>query len=169
LGLGANYPYLLEGLDTDGRPSFRASDHSLQFTVKLSGKNPQEVFSARNPGLPAMASLVDQNPDASMFVSRWAEVAYFLKPATLAGGVIQMQTLGSPPGTPNGPQALNLFTLYRRQRVLSPVTQPISFPTPIAASAFYGNFPETSMQLFGPAFTSGVINTPSTITNPEIG
>ncbi len=150
-----NYPYLLEGLDSDGTPSYRATDHSLHFTVKLSGKTPQDVFSASPPpGMPIMPSLVDQNPDVTQFVGKWAEVAYFMKPTI---GAQQTKT-------DNGLPGITLYTLYRRQRILSPVDT--TFAPVASPPAFYASYPECSLVIPAAPPNTVYMNTPPSIANP---
>jgi len=169
---GPNYPYLLEGYDSDGTPNYRATDHSLQFTVKLSGKTPQDVFSAKNPihptappslpptlALPPMASLVDQNSDATMFVSRWAEVAYFLKPARISPASPPAHTIVEPGSTL---PELTLYTLYRRQRLISPVDASYTVANPQAS--FVDINPDISFVAQPP--NAAFVNTPTLITVP---
>jgi prepilin-type N-terminal cleavage/methylation domain-containing protein len=104
-----------EGVDADGIPATRATDHVLQFTVRLRGGSPQSFFVGQLPFAPPfpngpyspngqLANL--GSPDfrqPNSMISQWAEVAYFLrqKPGVTAGG------------TP-------LYALYRRQRLLGP-------------------------------------------------
>ena len=104
-----------EGNDSDGLPSFYAPQGSLlQFTIKLSGKRDEDYCRAvpYNPLIASGASNAnppDFNP-AGQFVSRWAEVAYFL--AAPPSPATQQYANGTP-----------LYNLYRRQRVaLSPET-----------------------------------------------
>jgi prepilin-type N-terminal cleavage/methylation domain-containing protein len=99
---------VLEGTDGDGVPSFRVTQRSLHFTVKLRGNEPQSFFAAKMPpgsplqtqgttfvGLPADARFQEAN--TSTYQSQWAEVYYYLKPTGARAG-----------STP-------LFALYRGQ------------------------------------------------------
>ena len=174
---GPDYPYLLEGLDSDGTPSFRATDHSVHFTVKLSGKTPQDAFLSPVPnsagaangglnasgGVPAYPSLVDQNASNGLYVSKWAEIAYFLVPT--------LQTTVSEPATglPNTAlPGLNLFTLYRRQKLLSSEQYTLATPaipagayTPVYMTALQNQNHELAISL-SPTNTI-IVNTPVSI------
>jgi type II secretory pathway pseudopilin PulG len=112
-----------EGTDGDGVPSFRATKDVLHFTAKLSGHSPDQLFVANlknanidwnavntapsgQPKTPQSVQATNSiygTPSNKLFISPWAEVAYFLK-----------ANAGS---TANGTQ---LHTLCRRQRVLAP-------------------------------------------------
>lgn len=83
---------IVEGTDADGIPSTRSADSMLHFTIKLSGLRLENFFNLSFPGAPANAR------------SQWAEVAYFLRPTGTTSGA--------------SPDALPLFSLHRRQRVL---------------------------------------------------
>ena len=83
-------------VDGDGIPSYAATDHSLRFTVKLTGKRQQDWFYAAGTG----GGDVDFS-NGSIQATRWAEVAYFLFPNN-----------DNANGTP-------LYTLYRQERPLN--------------------------------------------------
>jgi len=100
-------PFYNEG-SPDGIPSYYATDHWLQYTVKKRGNNRQDFFGAAVPGGSPLWSLGTpdsryQDSNAS-YNSQWAEVAWFLRPTGTTAG------------------ALPLFTLYRRQKVIVPST-----------------------------------------------
>lgn len=116
-------PTILEGRDGDGIPSFKATSHSLHFSIKLRGNRRDDFLAADLPikingvtvppsTLPsANSTFFNFPPDSryqespNSYSSQWAEVAYFLVPnGALAGGSSQ-----SP-----------LFSLYRRQRLAVP-------------------------------------------------
>lgn len=150
-----NYPFLFEGTDQDQVPSFRAVDQVLHLSVKLSGVNIDQVF---------VASAPDKNPPAgpgdlvnstmnrqdlrvgNQFVSDWAEVAYFLQPSPV-------QTA---PDDEGNVQPLNLYTLYRRQRVLTP--GPFSFSPALDQNQYPG--------LSVPPISGSPSNDPLAITDP---
>jgi hypothetical protein len=104
-------PFYNEG-SPDGIPSYYATDHSLQYTVKKRGNNRQDFYSAAVPATSPLLSLgtpdsryQDQNANGiASYNSQWVEVAWFMRPT----------------GTNAGP--LPLFTLYRRQKVIVPST-----------------------------------------------
>jgi len=147
-------------VDGDGLPSFvspnpnqnptigaipPAGSHWLQFTVKLSGRRAEDYFRATNPG--NMPSPLDfatgvQPP----FVSRWAEVGYFLWP-----------TGQNANGTP-------LYSLRRRQRVaLAPETLAgAAAPTVSNVSLF----PDVSVKNVNARFDTATANTSADLTVP---
>lgn len=100
-----------EGVDADGIPSARATDHILGMTAKLSGKSISDVFAARTT-TPIILNAGSQNLldfafDPLQYVSEWGEVYYFLRPTS----VFTKEANGA---------SIPLWTLYRRQRVLAP-------------------------------------------------
>jgi len=109
-------PFYIEGGlggSPDGIPSYYATDHALQYTVKKRGNNRQDFYSAAVPANSPLRSLgtpdsryqdTNANGTLASYNSQWAEVAWFLRPT----------------GTTAGAQPL--FTLYRRQRVVVPST-----------------------------------------------
>src|SRR5260370_10346741 len=103
-------PFYIEG-NPDGIPSYYATDHSLQYTVKKRGNNRQDFYSAAVPVASPLLNLgtpdsryQDQNANSASYNSQWVEVAWFMRPT----------------GTTAGAQPL--FTLYRRQKVIVPST-----------------------------------------------
>ena len=148
----ANYPYLLEGFDSDNIPSYRATDHSVHLTVKLSGKTQQDSFATTRPAtMSNLPSLVDQNPLGTQFVTKWAEVAYFLKPTT------GLQTTV----TDNGLPGLTLYTLYRRQRVLAPIDATVTTSPVTPVNYMNAN---ADFAMIQSAATTVTAVTPATIT-----
>jgi prepilin-type N-terminal cleavage/methylation domain-containing protein len=107
-----------EGIDGDGLPSTRATDHMLQFTVKLRGNQPQDFVSAAGapPQLTSLPStFVNSPPDTryqtgSDYNSQWFEVMYCLR---------QTGTTALP-DNPSGGPGTPLFALIRRQLVVVP-------------------------------------------------
>ena len=122
-----------EGTDGDVDSS-RATNHSLQFTIKLTGKREEDYFTAQAPGNVAALSPSDFARTGQL-VSRWGEVSYFL----VANG-----------DSTTGPAPQPLFSLYRRQRVIAASS---SGATTAADEASY---PELSV-------SGGQLNSPSTI------
>ena len=130
-----------EGIDSDGLWSTYAVDHSLRFTVKLSGAREQDWFYA----FPASGNVFptpvlnngDPNfnrPDSSNnsgVATRWAEVSYFL--------------------SSNGFNANGsaLYNLYRRQSGLLPTQTPT------------GGNPSPDLSVIGANYVS-----PTDVTNP---
>lgn len=92
-----------------GKFSWRDTNDSLHFTVRLNGNKRETFFSGHvSPGsaLDVNAGSMDsrfQTAGAATFESQWAEVVYFLAPGEFR-----------PPGQPQ------LFNLYRRQLLLLP-------------------------------------------------
>lgn len=108
-------PFVLEGTE-DGVPSFRATDHALFFTSKLSAASAQDTFTGDVPPADAVTgdnvslqSLTDFTPTGSnAFVGAWSEVGIFLVPTSV------FTTDDGTPGT-----RLPLFNLIRKSRVLA--------------------------------------------------
>ena len=147
-----NHPYLLEGEDSDQTRSYRATDHSVHLTVKLSGKTQQDSFATTRPAtMSNLPSLVDQNPLGTQFVTKWAEVAYFLKPTT------GLQTTV----TDNGLPGLTLYTLYRRQRVLAPIDATVTTSPVTPVNYMNAN---ADFAMIQSAATTVTAVTPATIT-----
>ncbi len=131
-----------EGVDGDNVPSFAATNHSLQFTVKLPGRRAEEYFRCSD-------GLLTQNPptppdfaSAGQFVSRWAEVGYFL----YANG--------------QNANGTTLYTLYRRQQVLLSVEGAnlmAALHTPIPSGLTPSVYPNTSVGANGTANTSATV------------
>jgi type II secretory pathway pseudopilin PulG len=122
-----DYPFVCEGYDTDGVPSYRATDHVLHMTSRLSGTNIDQVYTGLAPANLANTTMNRQDLRVgNQFVGTWAEVLYFLKP----GGLV---TTGD---DALGGRTLTLFTLYRRQRVLTP--SPFAFAPPLVQSDYPG-------------------------------
>ena len=101
-------------MDLDyGIQSVRATDHILHFTSKKLGNDPKNFYRATVPSgspLTTFGNFNNRFQDPSIagaptsdFTSQWAEIAWFMRP--------NGQT------TANG---TNLYTLYRRQRVVVP-------------------------------------------------
>jgi type II secretory pathway pseudopilin PulG len=130
-------PFYIEGT-ADGIPSYYATDHSLQYTVKKRGNNRQDFYSAAVPANSPLLSLgtpdsryQDQNANGTLasYNSQWVEVAWFLRPTGTTAG------------------ALPLFTLYRRQRVVVPSTVYVNATTGAQSDLNYqapGPIPVTS-------------------------
>lgn len=134
----------LEGTDLDGFSSFRSTDHSLHFTVKLRGNNRGDYFTAQIPIGSPLANVPGPDhrfQDSSVvFNSQWAEVAYFL-----------VNTGDNANGTP-------LFALYRRYRLAVPDNagnQPIDQQN-------VASYPLVSIQP-----TTGIFNSPFDLTVPS--
>jgi hypothetical protein len=108
--------YQLEGQDSDGLSSTRATNHVLQMTVRRPGTTQDQAFYAgvrpqsqndwntiAASGLASLSSLSSATfPTDARFASRWAEVTYFLD-------------LNAPQTTPGG---VKMYPLYRRIRVV---------------------------------------------------
>jgi hypothetical protein len=115
---------VLEGIDGDQLPSTVARNHSLHFTVRTEPNTAQgtgrDQFFFSNSILPLLAQIPNLQPQAlrmgqapahinndnpSTLYSAWAEVAYFLRPSGQQAG------------------SSNLYTLYRRRRVLTDIKE----------------------------------------------
>jgi len=103
-------------VDGDGIPSYAATDHSLRFTVKLTGKRQQDWFYAFVAGNGTGIGDVDFS-SATAAATRWAEVAYFLSPNG-----------DNANGTP-------LYTLYRQEKPLFASAAGYQTPTTVARAA----------------------------------
>jgi type II secretory pathway pseudopilin PulG len=192
-----------EGKDLDGIPLYTSVDHQLHFTVHLRGNRLSDYFSARVPdkngppatGMPPYdwhspsplptsvtlgpkaARYEDQDINLGTFNSQWAEVVYFLRPATDNNGNVETAN-----GTP-------LYTLYRRQLLLvndnnlvldpttgapaqlayhPPMPAPLQFqPTPYLDVSCWQGYPELSplQPLYYP--TTLYFNSPFDVTVPQ--
>ena len=114
-----------EGMDADGIPSWRATDQEFGMTIKLSAKTQSETFGGA-ASVPVLTNINGSNlvdfAFGTQYVSQWAEVYYFLRPTSV-------RTSEANGGT------FPLYTLYRRQRVLSPTTMPLPIapqPNPVS-------------------------------------
>ncbi len=93
-----------ENQDGDSLPSYRATNHILHFTSRLSGQGQGDFATSSLPSQLIGQSLITTGADnryqqSAQFRGRWYEVVYFMRPTGLAAG-------GS--GAP-------VYTLYRRQ------------------------------------------------------
>jgi type II secretory pathway pseudopilin PulG len=173
-----------EGSDPSGIASFRSINHTLAFTVHLVGNNMGDFMSASGlgsgltvPPLPQLpggiASIQTFGPPESRYQStigaynyQWAEVEWFLKPQLNpnTNPPLQDSTVADPT---TGAQALPLYTLYRRQRLLVPDNNLVTMgTTPIGgtSSASIGNFLEMSCWVNGGSI---YFNNPSDVTMPN--
>jgi type II secretory pathway pseudopilin PulG len=133
---------MIEGNDTDGLPSFRATNHALHYTVRSRGNRREDFFRAQilthNPLLPGESALNGQTnffatdqpsssryQDPGTYTGPWKEVAVFLRPNG-----------SSTQGTTNG--AIPLFGLYRRSLLAVPDNRHINWET-FADPANVGN------------------------------
>lgn len=140
-------PSIPEGVDADGIPSTRAADSVLHFSIKRKGARPEDYFPSSN--LSALVwSLLGPLGAPPDYRSQWAEVAYFLRPT------------GTTPGSPT---ALPLFSLHRRQRVLY---VPVSGLTGLLSNLPIVGVPPAQLWDVSTSSLLGIVNTPSTITNP---
>jgi type II secretory pathway pseudopilin PulG len=115
---------VIEGTDLDGLPVRRCTAHKMAFTVKARGNSPQNFYAAQVPqipGLPVNPLLPFANtgsPDGryqlgGTFSSQWVEVSYFLAP----------NGFFTPANPQTGTPALQLYGLYRQQRLVLPSTK----------------------------------------------
>jgi prepilin-type N-terminal cleavage/methylation domain-containing protein len=143
----------LEGVDTDGLPSYiappigvPAASHVLHFSIRLRGNRPENVFAASVPGgSPLLAlptnyygqTLDELYMTGSTYNSQWAEVAYFLVPI---GTTIQPNNQAAALSAP--PLGVPLYALYRSQFVAVPNNTQVNggaVPTTQLASGLYLN------------------------------
>ena len=127
--------YTYEGLDSNGMPSYRATDHVLYMTVKRKGNRREDFFNTSLSGgnelsyffqrrtaynvrvLPGSTAMADQTltipyPGGAtgFYASQWAEVVYYLK---RTGSTEEPNNPTSGIGTPT-------FGLYRAEFVMVP-------------------------------------------------
>lgn len=135
-----------EGTDSMGIPSFHATTHFLQFTVKSRGNQPDKFFSASVPRDsplldPSVATnFFNQAPDGrfqegDVYRSPWAEVSYSL----VDSGI----TIGS------APTSLHLGTLYRSQLVVVPDNRALNWFGPRIPSVRTPRGPEVPPDYLG--------------------
>ncbi len=126
--LASNGGPLRNELFAPATPTGRAWADFLQVTVTLSGASPQELFTttvdpAILTALRAAGAIPSEIQSAAanstdQFVSRSAEVSYFLRPTGPgSSGAVVVQT-----SEEGGVRQLPLYTLYRRVRLLVPQT-----------------------------------------------
>lgn len=160
----ANINYTLEGSE-ESVNSYRAVDHSLFFTTKRSGESKQDVYYGDAGSLPAtLDSLSDYSANtSSQFVSKWAELGYFLVP------LISNNVTNDENGTLS---KLKLYTLNRRQRLLNPKSSAVNLTAtpqnPTSNPNYYvAQFPEISISALPtvlPNNAQAFVNDPVTIT-----
>jgi type II secretory pathway pseudopilin PulG len=146
----------VEGTDADGLPSTSATNHSIRFTAKLTGKRQEDWFYAFGPsgqGLPTQVTNLGDpnfNPTSASHprggvASRWAEINYFL----VANGDLAN---GHP-----------LYALHRRQRVI--LTPPVVAPAATGKKGVVHTMPSEHAASY-PDLSIGatnVLNTPATV------
>ena len=129
--------FVLEGSDDSVR-SFRATDHALFFTSRLSGASAQDVFTGdvADATVPLTALPLNPNPPFTTYnaqpgqtitdfaaaggnavASQWAEIGLFLVP----NNTFTTDDTGT--------STLPLHSLVRRQRVLAQTAVPVAFDT----------------------------------------
>ncbi|MFO0846970.1 MAG: prepilin-type N-terminal cleavage/methylation domain-containing protein [Gemmataceae bacterium] len=142
--------YWYEGNDDNlsALSSFRATDHVLQFTVRLPSVPPaqhDDVFTANLPpklwdknwpanrGNPVLAaSLPGYDPTGTKFVSKWAEVSYHLEPR----GQFTVDASDPAAGSSATAGQMPVYALVRRQRVLAPPGSSVQVPPTIPAGPY---------------------------------
>ena len=151
--------------DVSEPDSYRATNHSMRFTVRLLGGTPQDLFRAsvplaspqpspppspplsRLPALMAQSESMGAENENTVFGGVWAEVRYFLV------------ANNSSTTNADGSQGVPLYTLYRRVRVLAPNTidQTVDVPA---------DFPEVSYRPDPGPPAAFKVNTPATVIDP---
>ncbi len=175
-----------EGSDTSLIGSYYSTNHSLAFTVKLRGNDMSDFLSAGAAGggstplnatispLTTLSNLPSFGPIESRFQGssggsynyQWGEVEWFLQPSINPSTGQPDMTVADTTIMPNSP-AMQLFTLYRRQRLLVPdnnLVQP-AVPTinPITLTPNIANFLEMSCWVNG---ANLYFNNPMDVTVP---
>lgn len=185
----------IEGYDIDGVGSYRSTDHSLAFTIKLRGNDMGDFMSASAAGSGAGGSLQMsaiqsfgpqearyQGSSGGAYNYQWAEVAWFLQPQvnlvtlTTDTTVTDPMSINPTPALPKFPPPstpLPLFTLYRRQRLLVPDNNLVSLDLvtkgimpPVIPSAQYANYLEMSCCPDAKTNATLYFNNPADITVP---
>jgi prepilin-type N-terminal cleavage/methylation domain-containing protein len=162
---GSPSALMTEGLDGDGIPSFRATNHYLHFTVKRRGNRREEFALARVPAGSPLLLLGQpdsrfQDPTNGPYASQWYEVVYFLKDS---GEVT--------PADPATGVPTKRYNLYRRQLLMVPdnyyvnwvpdPNNPLIKPVP---SAQFKEYAEVSCK---PGPQSLYFNNPTDLTVPQ--
>lgn len=145
----------IEGIDQDSLTSTRALTHGLSMTVRRQGRTPGELFAAVDTGA-QMGTVIGSNPadvapagyTATMFMSDWAEVHWFLDL--------------NRPTVQNG---VTTYPLCRRVRLLTKNQVPNAAPPPTAANPLADVVSADPRP--GPTGT-GNTNTLATIANPVL-
>jgi type II secretory pathway pseudopilin PulG len=136
--------------------SFRSTKHTLQFTCKLNGPERENYHSAPVPaGLMLQSGAIDaQGPlayqQAGLLVSPWYEVTYFLQESSDTGG------------NADAAGATTLFSLHRREQVISVTPNPTSVTmtgAPSPASPY-----DVRAVSMDPSYT---FNAPADVTQPS--
>lgn len=122
----------------EGMNTYRCTDHSLHFTVKRTGANAAEVFRAKASAnvISAPGMQIGLSTGEGTVATQWAEISYFLW------------------RSPSGPKTegnLDLYTLYRRERLIAPAD--LTSVTGLDPNAY----PDLSI-------SGGKVNTPETVT-----
>lgn len=122
----------------EGMNTYRCTDHSLHFTTKRAGANAAEVFRAKAPAnvFSAPGMQIGLSTGEGTVATQWAEISYFLW------------------RSPSGPKTegnLDLYTLYRRERLIAPAD--LTSVTGLDPNAY----PDLSI-------SGGKVNTPETVT-----
>lgn len=159
-------PYFTEvsqALDVDGVGSQRATNHVLSMTVKLEGDKKENALVAEAPlnmVIDPSNNLSLLNNPTSEYASKWGQVTYFLVP---------VRTNPADPTTAittsddNGLTPIPLYTLHRRQQVLSMTTP----PTPILGTGFVDISTDVSGNINSAATITLVANRFGTTSNPR--
>jgi prepilin-type N-terminal cleavage/methylation domain-containing protein len=130
----------LEGVDGEGIPSHRATNHILHFTMRTTGKRRDDWLHGRLWESPSPLELngPSEYNQAGLMLSQWEEVAWFLAPQPNSAFTAQETTPSG--GTP-------LWTLHRRKRLLTTnanVYQQMNVTAPVPATDAY-KYAETSV------------------------
>ncbi|CAN5568678.1 hypothetical protein BH11PLA2_BH11PLA2_35690 [soil metagenome] len=148
----------VEGFDTDGNPSTRATDHLLHMTVKRNASRGDKVFSAAMPtafavNMNAMQSLnmMQMATTGNTVISDWAEVVYFLDTTNSIG---------------NTPGGVPLYGLYRRTRILPGSGDPSTMSWNTLTSGMSTN-DKVACQTLSHSAVTGMLNGPKEVRDPR--
>ena len=120
-------PSVPEGTDLDGLPSFRSTTQALHFSVKLRGNARGDYYRGAVPlgspllNLPFADSRFQDGPD--QICSPAAEVAIYLRDTLLTTEDVDS----------NANVKQNLYTMYLRQRLLTPDNEAVKRFSPVGA------------------------------------
>lgn len=127
-----------EGQDAETLLSTRANAHAIEFTSKLQGRTPDDLFVVPfgTPNLAGLSATDTPLNNTNLFASKWARVRWQLGPQQDAGGV-------------------PVWTLYRCVRVIAPGNVPLTAVNDPYQFAHLNNTTETLRDLNNPANRTG--------------
>jgi prepilin-type N-terminal cleavage/methylation domain-containing protein len=179
-----SYP---EGVDLDGNPAYRATTHSLHFSVKLRGNRPEDFFTASVPNGSPLVPYVSFNPPnpptpnpnfvSTNFFAQAPDGSYLEYPALANSATANYNSPWAEVTytlVPNGSFAgtTPLFALYRSQAVVVPDNRNLNWPNPARPGilpvpvAQFGNYGDISCERNGQTI---YFNNPTDLANGKRG